>query len=79
MLKIGQFCDHLNFAKYEPGHQYVGPTFAKKISVKFTLYPPLHRFQYFSSPCVTLQGVKEGCGKTKKNHKANVVRGGNEG
>ena len=25
MLKIGQFYDHLNFGKYEPGHLQVGP------------------------------------------------------
>ena len=25
--KIGQFFDHLNFEKYEPGSLYVGPIF----------------------------------------------------
>ena len=30
--KIGQFFDHLNFEKYEPGSLYVGPIFGQKFS-----------------------------------------------
>ena len=30
--KIGQFFDHLNFEKYEPGSLYVGPIFGQNFS-----------------------------------------------
>ena len=88
--KIGQFFDHLNFEKYEPGCLYVGPIFRLKFSsksgfVKLTLYSPPTSISilYLTSPTVTLTGgVKEGRLKTPPkthiNHSQQFVAGENE-
>ena len=75
--KIGQFFDHLNFGKYEPGCLYVGP-FSAKIFLKIwfckidPLLPPTSiSILYLTSPTVTLTGgVKEG--KLKKEREIGV-------
>ena len=71
--KIGQFFEHLNFEKYEPGSLYVGP-FSAKIFLKIwfckidPLLPPhidFNTIPYFTYGC-PYRGVKEGKLKKKQ-------------
>ena len=68
--KIGQFFDHLNFEKYEPGSLYVGP-FLAKIFLKIDeikirpLTPPQNHFN--TLPVLVADAcIQEGWEKIKK-------------
>ena len=68
--KIGQFFDHLNFEKYEPGSLYVGPIFGQiflkidEIKIR-PLTPPQNHFN--TLPVLVADAcIQEGWEKQKK-------------
>ena len=72
--KIGQFFDHLNFEKYEPGSLYVGP-FLAKIFLKIDeikirpLTPPQNHFNTGTLPVLVADAcIQEGWEKVAYLH-----------